>query len=630
MKQLFKILMCLAILLLAFAECKKPVEDEKPKPPTPGTEMQKVVLQGKVLDISGKPLNGVRVTSGTSVATTKENGVFLFTEAQVVNKRAIIKFEKNGYFTLTRSGVKENEMFIIAVLHEKKNTDISVSTTFNSSEATTLKVNSGMKVNLKASSITRADGSAYSGTVKADMLYLAPSDDNFFNMMPGSDLIAQNNDGKEVMLVSWGMIDVNLTDNSGNPLQIKDGEKAETVFPIPAGMKNNPPASIPLWYFDEGKGIWIEQGVATLKDGVYVGEVSHFSWHNLDEPEEYATITGKVVDCEDNPIPYIQVFATGGNGGGTGITNAQGVYSIKVPKDTPVTLSVSRWNKTVTQNVPGLPGGSVYNASPLELPCGVIIKGKVVCENNGKPIAYADLTAKGGSESSTAYTTLQGEFTMHVPPDTPVTITVSANGGSDSESVPGQPERTVYITRNLKVPCPNDPPDGGDDPGTWVPHKELSLKYAMYSEGSVNGVVCYTCADNGWKFRYDTMEDAVSQKSRSTFIINHFNKTMWMGDNYDEEEEWTDGPYSEDYAPFTAFCIDESTLQPYLQGTTVFLGKTCKIYNISYQGTTVIYTIWNGVMMACEMNGELVMKALAVSLSVPNKAFTKTFVVDWL
>lgn len=68
------------------------------------------------------------------------------------------------------------------------------------------------------------------------------------------------------------------------------------TFPIPETMRDNPPPTIPLWYFDDESGLWVEEGIATLQGDVYVGEVGHFSWHNLDVPAERVSISGKVTD----------------------------------------------------------------------------------------------------------------------------------------------------------------------------------------------------------------------------------------------------------------------------------------------------------------------------------------------
>jgi hypothetical protein len=305
MKRFFNFNALMAMMMIAMViagSCKK---DDKNDENRDNNNMQNVTLNGIVNDIYGNPLGGVRVTTGTLSTTSGNDGKFSFQQAGVVNNRAVIKFEKNGYFTLTRSGVKASDMFIEAVLYLQGNSSISLQTSFEASSAKTLEV-SGMKVALSASSVVRADGSAYTGVVNANMLYLDPNNENFTGMMPGGDLAAIRSDNSNVMLISWGMTDVNLTDNAGNPLQLKGGSPAELTFPIPEGMENNPPPTIPLWHFDENKGIWTESGVAALQGNVYVGTVTHFSWVNLDVPAERVTIRGAVTDCNDKPLSYVR------------------------------------------------------------------------------------------------------------------------------------------------------------------------------------------------------------------------------------------------------------------------------------------------------------------------------------
>jgi len=534
MKIVSKFLMCIAILSIVIVGCKKNPEDENP----PTGNMQSVTLQGKVMDASGNPLSGVKVTTGTASAYSANDGKFSFKEAEVVNKRAIIKFEKNGYFVLTRSGIKENEMFIEAVLHPKGNSDISIQTTFDSKEAKTLEV-AGMKVNFPASSIMRADGSAYSGTVRADMLYLDPNNENFTGMMPGGDLAAIREDNSEVILISWGMTDVNLTDDAGKPLQIKTGSKAELTFPIPAGMESNPPATIPLWSFNEEKGIWIEEGKATLQGNVYVGTTTHFSWVNLDEPARRVTIKGKVLDCENKPVPFVKVTA----------------------------------------------------------------------------------------DQTSAYTSSTGDYTVVVPEQTPVTLRVTANGDSDSQFVPGQPGNTTYNAAPLKVPCDEDEPGEPDEPGTGTHIEKGAIKYSMSGT-----VIAFTFADKGWKFRWDIFDDEVSTTSNIAYIINHFNKTYWLGYQDGNEGYWQDMPYDFDgNTGFMAPSIDEEEMKPYQQPNNITIaGKSCKVFKISYGGTEITIASWNGLMMLYEVNGELVWIALSATLDVPEAAFTKTFNVSWL
>ena len=358
-QKFLKLSILTAILAIAVIGCKKNSDDEKPT-----GNMQTVALSGVVTDINEAPLSGVTVTTGTATAMTNAKGEFTFTQAQVINKRAVIKFEKSGYFSLTRSREKANEMFMNAVLYPCGNNDISVQTTFDATKEKTLAVG-GMKVLFQASSIVRPDGSEYSGTVNANMLYLDPNNENFAGLMPGGDLMAIQANGSEAMLISYGMFNMALTDNAGNPLQLKSGSPAEATFPMPAGMASGAPASMPLWSFNEEKGIWTEEGTATLKGGAYVGMVTHFSWVNCDEPGGVVTLKGKVVDCEGKPVSNAKVKS-----GQTSVfTNNKGEYSGLIPANKTCTLSVTANGGMDMIQLSGYPIGTTQTAPDLKVPC---------------------------------------------------------------------------------------------------------------------------------------------------------------------------------------------------------------------------------------------------------------------
>ena len=648
-------------------------------------EMQNATLKGRVTDIYGSPISGASVTTGSSQAKTDAKGEFELERVQVVNQRSVVLFEKEGYFSLTRSGVKESDMYIEAVLSKKGNTNISLEESFNSAQGANLEV-AGMKVDIPASGIMREDGTAYNGKVNADMLYLSPNNENFTEMMPGGDLAAIDSGNSEVILISWGMVNVELTDGSGNSLQLKDGSDAGVTFPIPAGMETNPPATIPLWYFDEEAGIWIEEGVATLKGNVYVGKVGHFSWHNLDQAEDIVTITGEVLcgcppmpkPCKcDDVIPFVKVVAEGGGGMASTYTNSEGAFSLRVPANTPVTVTVSTKGGSDSQDVPGRPGGTKYKLpQPLRVPCEaeVLIRGEVICEH-GKPVAYATVTGGGDSTKTNS----KGEFVLRVPSNTLVTVTVTANGGSDSISVPAQPKCTTYhLPRALEVPCDEDehkdPPGGGGGSsggggkgsssgsvGTSTKLEQGSVKYAMTTsqgEDIYTSFVIATWKDYGWRFRWDMLEDRDDKKSRSASVINHFERTYFYGFRYDDEygdlyEEygykyegggmWMDYPYNASEQSPYSFSVDENDPDLKLQGTKVYGGKLCNVYSYVHyneqMGMTITGTIasWNGFQMFLEWESEYegkpvkcTMVALEIATSVPDSAFTKTFDITWI
>ena len=64
----------------------------------------------------------------------------------------------------------------------------------------------------------------------------------------------------------------------GQKLNLKEGHTAEIVVQIDDSQLATAPNTITLWHFDEEKGYWKEDGVATKVGNKYVGEVSHFSW----------------------------------------------------------------------------------------------------------------------------------------------------------------------------------------------------------------------------------------------------------------------------------------------------------------------------------------------------------------
>jgi hypothetical protein len=393
-----------------FAGCEKEDEPNNPnKPGDPNVEttvnvvMKNASVSGVVRDTDGNFLEGVKVTTGTQTTRTNVAGVFLFQEVGTVDSRSVIRFEKDNYFPITRSGVSRDEINVEVVLHSKGNSDISVRTNFDASSAKTLSVGN-MKVNVPASSVVEKDGTSYSGTVYADMLYLDPNHANFNELMPGGDLAAVRTDNSTAQLISYGMTEVSLTDDSGNPLQLAEGAKSEMTFPIPAGMESNPPSTIPLWYFNENTGLWVEEGTATLKGNVYVGTVEHFSWHNLDYPEDRIEIKGTVTDCNDKPLSKVKITVeeTGGLNYTSTYTNSRGEYAFFAPANTPLTVVVkskdySGYTPEVSHNIPGKTGGTVvtqdiglpcmnYISGTLINTCGTVIAAKIRIEytENGK------------------------------------------------------------------------------------------------------------------------------------------------------------------------------------------------------------------------------------------------------
>ncbi len=394
--------------------------EEVATPPTVDVTvvMKAATVEGTVRDTDGNPLSGVSVKSGESATTTDARGNFIFNRVADAGGRFVLNFSKEGYFGITRSGLFEENLSMQVVMQSKQGSN-TVATSFSAGKDKTLEAE-GMKVNIPASSLVTLDGKAYTGTVKAEMLYLSPENDNFSTMMPGGDMAAVRNDESNATLLSYGMVEVSLSDQKGNKLQLRNGNTSEMTFPIPENMKDNPPASIPLWYFDEGSGLWVEEGEATLQGDVYVGTVNHFSWHNLDVPAERVTITGKVTDCEGRPVSRVLVTADQTSA----MTNADGRYTVYVPENTPVTVTVTsedyfNYQPIASFPVAGQSGGTTVENADLDLPCVPLVIGRV--RNSCGDLTIASIWCEyewNGRKQTTevAYTNATtGDFTLRIP-----------------------------------------------------------------------------------------------------------------------------------------------------------------------------------------------------------------------
>lgn len=311
--------MC-AVLAIALAACSDDSEQTEvgPEPnpdPTPEypnepvvnekVEMVAQMVAGFVHDAEGNALSGVTVTTGSQRVITDVNGLFCFTEIGAVSGRGVFRFAKDGYFDIVRSFEQTREQFDV-VMYPKRDGTITVSETFTATEGKDVEV-SGMKVAIPASSLVDESGEAYNGQVQMDMIYMDPNNEHFADMMPGGDLTAIRTDNSSVQLVSYGMVGVNMTGSDGKELQLKEGEQSTVTFPIPEGMGDDAPESIPLWHFNENAGVWVESGEAVRQGNEYVGTVGHFSYWNLDTPGNRMELDIHVADELGKPISGIKV-----------------------------------------------------------------------------------------------------------------------------------------------------------------------------------------------------------------------------------------------------------------------------------------------------------------------------------
>lgn len=292
---------------------------------------------GRIFDENNNPIGGVTIAVGNSTATTDSFGVFSIRNANVFEKFAFIKAEKDGYIkgsrTLVPSESETNQVQIM--LLEKEITE-----TISSGESSTVSLTNGAEVTFEGNFITTS-GTAYSGSVNVTLKHLNPDDDNMEAMMPGM-LYAQNMSGDAVALETYGMLAVELSTSGGETLQLAENSRSRITIPLAANV-TNPPATIPLWYFDENVGYWKEDGQAILQGNHYIGEVSHFTFWNYDFPYPAVNLCITLRDTDGNILTNtaLDLYSELLNVTGTyGFTNGSGEECGLVPADEELTVTV--------------------------------------------------------------------------------------------------------------------------------------------------------------------------------------------------------------------------------------------------------------------------------------------------
>lgn len=299
-----------------------------------GNDVSRNVL-GNVIDVNKNPIEGVSISIGNTTAITDSNGVFMVNNASFKERFGYIKAEKAGYFDGSRSLVPTNGTNKVTIMLLEANVVGSVT----SGSPETVTVSNGSSVSFDGNFI-KEDGSAYSGSVSVMMHHLDPADEDMPQQMPGM-LYAQNNEGAERMLQTLGMLAVELRGANGEDLNLAEGSTSEIQIPVDASLMGIAPASIPLWYFDEAKGYWIEEGVATLQGNKYIGTVSHFSFWNCDIPAEAVTLCITATNDDLSVLNNLYVGITSATFGTTyGYTNDLGEVCGFVPRNETLELNI--------------------------------------------------------------------------------------------------------------------------------------------------------------------------------------------------------------------------------------------------------------------------------------------------
>ncbi len=326
--------------MLAFASCKKDpvIVDVPPVDNTRNFTQVNTSVTGQVVDVNNAAIADAIVSFGNTTITTDVNGIFKFDNVSVLENRAFVKVEKDGYFHGSRT--------FFAYANQRSNVKISLleKTIQGTVDANggTVTTPSGVKLDFPANAVADENGNPYTGTVQVAAQYLDPSADNILSIMPG-DLRGITTDNVVEGLTTYGMVAVELIGSGGELLNVAAGKTVQLTMPVGNTQTSSAPTEIPLWYFDETTGVWKEEGKATLQGNEYVGEVAHFTYWNCDINWDLIYLDGSVLlDGVSLEGAYVCLTFDNNGWGSTAcdVTNSSGIFSGQVPTNTTFTLNV--------------------------------------------------------------------------------------------------------------------------------------------------------------------------------------------------------------------------------------------------------------------------------------------------
>lgn len=350
-------------------------------------------LGGLVINENGEPIADASIIYLDYETNTDKNGYFYFQNVPINENGNLLKIVKNGFFNGYRFyyPTDSNDSYSKTILIEKQSVG-----NFNASNGGEVNFGS-VNLSFPANAIRyESSGNSYDGTVDVLAHYYDPSSSTLGLSMPG-DLSGVDSESMAVQLATYGMMAVELVSPNGEKLNLNSESKAIMNMDVPDLLESNAPGLIPLWSLDEVSGFWKEDGSATLQDGEYVGEISHFSFWNCDAPFPLIRLEGTIVTVDNVGLSNSLICISVANNQAvtrSSHTDSRGSFNGKVPKGEALILRVKNDCGEVVYQLdlpPMEEDTDVGNINIGSVGEG-LISGRIVC--NGVPISNGYVTIK--------------------------------------------------------------------------------------------------------------------------------------------------------------------------------------------------------------------------------------------
>ncbi len=331
----YKLSLLILLSIVVISGCRKDKIETDIDRISPDVQVNiETAITGYVIDSNGMPIADADISVMNETTQSNQFGYFEIT-GLVDQQQAVVKVEKTSFFNQFKAFVPNKNVVDRTRIRliEKSNPQI-----ITASIGGQIIVEGNTKVDFQANSFIDESGTPYTGDVSVYSFYIDPTDPDLDMIMPGN-LMARNVEEDLTLLQSFGMANVELEGSSGQKLNIN--KPATLTMGVPETISADAPAGIPLWYFDETSGYWVEEGTATLEGGKYIGSVNHFTFWNCDiDIHDFTFLSGHVVSGDGMPIVKVRITNLDTGASASDWTDNEGKFDGYVPKNENLLLEV--------------------------------------------------------------------------------------------------------------------------------------------------------------------------------------------------------------------------------------------------------------------------------------------------
>ncbi len=261
-------------------------------------------ISGLVVDVNNNPMQGVDVFYlGGMKVTSNSYGQYLIKEngggVNAFDQNIVLTFKKAGFVPIHKVlSVKGGKYSVSAVMFpEQAFVKVDPLVDINANMG-------GASLSSEANSFIVKGTANQATTANISLTPFDPTKEASLEAFPG-EFSGTRLDGSSTAIETFGFMKVQVKDDLGNALDLANGKTADITLPISPELYDSSPDTIPLWYFDDKKGDWIERGIATkvCENGIcfYKGTIDTIaSWWNCDATIENSGMVRVSFDISDD------------------------------------------------------------------------------------------------------------------------------------------------------------------------------------------------------------------------------------------------------------------------------------------------------------------------------------------